>query len=441
MKTNLFTLCMIIFTTVTFGQAAHILQGVGSVNWSMGGAATGQPVDISGALQWNPAAITVFDGTTVNFDIGLFTSSPELFSTVPEVDGDGMPTGNFISGNTEDDRPNIPLPSLAIVFGKENSKSKFGASIFGISGAGVNFPESNTNPINFPQALGGFGGVKSEYAIIQLGLSYAYQVSEHFSVGIKPSFSLSTLELSPNPTAPPTSAGYPKTDVATASGINAQLGLFYDSKTGFKAGVSYSTKIKFNDFELENTYLDGSTGTNDFNIEYPAILSFGIGYSKNDFDLAIDYRHVAFEDTEGLAPVGWTAMGTVKGFGWKNISIISAGLQYKGIDRLPLRIGYTNNSSPIEDRFASFNVPAAAIIENAFQFGFTYEASEKLHLRAVFHYGTSNGKTSGEIFSPLLVQDYPPYGSVPGSNVSYDMTTSMIMGGLSYKFAKKSTED
>jgi len=56
--TFLFFFCAI---TLGYTQAGHIMQGVGSVNMSMGGAATGQPLDISGALQWNPAAITVFD--------------------------------------------------------------------------------------------------------------------------------------------------------------------------------------------------------------------------------------------------------------------------------------------------------------------------------------------------------------------------------------------
>ena len=38
-------------------QTGHILQGVGAVNMSMGGAATGQPMDISGAMQRNPAGL------------------------------------------------------------------------------------------------------------------------------------------------------------------------------------------------------------------------------------------------------------------------------------------------------------------------------------------------------------------------------------------------
>ena len=43
------------------------MQGVGSVNMSMGGASTAQPLDISGALQWNPASISAFDSKILNF--------------------------------------------------------------------------------------------------------------------------------------------------------------------------------------------------------------------------------------------------------------------------------------------------------------------------------------------------------------------------------------
>ena len=33
---------------VMMAQVGHLMQGIGSVNMSMGGAATGQPIDISG---------------------------------------------------------------------------------------------------------------------------------------------------------------------------------------------------------------------------------------------------------------------------------------------------------------------------------------------------------------------------------------------------------
>ena len=436
MKKNILNFCFLIFATAAFSQAGHIMQGVGAVNMSMGGASTAQPLDISGALQWNPASISTFDSNILKFDIGMFFSSPELFSTVPEFDSFGQPTGNFFSGNTKDDRGVSPMPALAMVWGKEDSKHTFGASAFGISGFGVTFPENMSNPINAPQSMGGFGRIESDYMLLQIGFTWAYELSDQFSIGVEPTFNYAALELMPNPTANPTAAGYPSTDKASTTGFGAQFGLFFDSGSGFKAGASYKTTQNFSEFEFDNSAGDN----NKFDMDYPAILSFGLGYSKGDVDLAVDYRMVDYENTDGFEASGWNFDGgapSVAGFGWENISIISAGLQYKGIDKLPLRVGYTYSSNPITEELAFFSVPATAIIKNAFQFGFSYEASENLSLDAVYHYGSSGGKTTGQILNPMFIGNGNPLGAIPGSEVSYDMTTSMIMVGFSYTFNKK----
>ena len=441
MKTFSLKLIALFFSTMLYAQSGHIMQGVGSVNMSMGGAATGQPIDISGALQWNPAAISSFDETILKFDIGLFFSSPELSSTVPEFDGMGQPTGNFFSGVTEDDRGVSPMPALAFVWSKPDSKHTFGASAFGISGFGVTFPESMTNPINMPQNMGGFGRVESDYMLLQVSFTWAYQLSDQFSIGLQPNINYGSLELIPNPLANPTEAGYPTADRASAIGFGGQIGIFFDSGNGFKAGASYKTTQSFADYDFDNTYLDGTAATNSFNMDYPAILSLGLGYSIADFDLALDYRFVDYENTDGFSTTGWTPTASVSGFGWENISIVSAGLQYKGIDKLPLRFGYTYSTNPINESVAFFNVPATAIIKNAFQFGFSYDAGEQWTLDALYHYGTSSGDTSGPLLNPMFAQDFPPYGAVPGSEVSYDMTTSMVMVGVSYTFNKNNAEE
>lgn len=436
MKNYLVTFAFSLLATAAFSQAGHIMQGVGSVNMSMGGAATGQPLDISGAIQWNPAAISTFDDKILKFDIGLFFSSPELNSTVPEFDNTGQPTGNFFSGTTADDRGISPLPALAYVWGKPESKHTFGLSAFGISGFGVTFPESASNPINMPQSMGGFGRIESDYMLLQVGLTYAYEISDKFSIGVQPNIDYAALELAPNPTASPTMAGYPSTDKASAIGFGAQFGLFYDSGVGIKLGASYKTVQKFGEFEFENTYLDNSTSKNNFQMDYPAIFSLGFGYSTGDIDLALDFRRVDYENAEGFSETGWTQTASVAGFGWKNISILSAGLQYKGIKKLPLRFGYTYSSNPIPEEVTFFNIPATAIIKDAFQFGLSYVASDKLSFDAVYHYGTSGDPTSGPLLNPQFIQNFPPYGAIPGSEVSYDMTTSMIMVGASYTFGK-----
>ena len=442
MKKVLLTIVMSFTTVWMFAQAGHVMQGVGAVNMSMGGAATGQPLDITGAIHWNPAGISVFDQNELKFDLGLFFSSPELSSTVPIFDPNtGQPTGNFASGTTEDDRGLSPLPALAFLWGSEDSKHTFAASAFGISGFGVTFPESMTNPINAPQSMGGFGRIESDYLMMQISGTWAYELSDNFSIGVQPNFNYASIKLIPNPTANPNPFGYPSTDRASAVGFGAQMGVFYRSDAGFSAGASDKTQQSFGAFELENTYPNGATATNELELNYPAMYSVGLGYSFSDFDLALDYRYIDYENTTGFDETGWTQTAAVKGFGWESINVVSAGVQFKGVEDLPIRVGYTYSSNPIPDEIAFFNVPATAIIENAFQVGLSYVVNDALQLDAVYHYGTSNGSTEGPLLNPMLISPNNPLGAFPGSSVSYDMTTSMIMVGVSYKLGGGSADN
>jgi long-chain fatty acid transport protein len=447
MKSFILKVFFLSFTAMAFSQAGHIMQGVGAVNMSMGGAATAQPLDISGAMQWNPATLSTFNDKILKLDVGLFFSSPELSASLPAgMLGPGAPG---VSGSTKDDRGMSPMPALAMVWGKEGSKHTFGFSAFGISGFGVTFPEEannpfsatfnpmeNSNPINYPQAAGGFGHIESDYMLLQVGATWAYELTDKFSIGIQPNINYSSLELAPNPTASPTMAGYPTTNKASAIGFGAQFGLFYDSGFGLKFGASYKMPQTFFKFKFTNTYLDNTTSKNEFQMDYPGILSLGLGYSEGNVDLALDFRRVDYENTAGFTNSGWTSTASVAGFGWKDISILSAGLQYKGINKLPLRIGYTYSSNPIPDELTFFNIPATAVIKNAYQFGFSYVMNDSWKLDAVYHYGDSNGSTKGNILSPQMVSPNNPLGAIPGSSVSYKMTTSMVQFGISYTFNK-----
>lgn len=410
-------------------QAGHIMQGIGAENMSMGGAATAQPVDINGALHWNPAGITVFDKRTLSVNAGLFFSAPEIKSKAPSP-------GGPVSGITKDDRGVSIMPALGFVWGSGNSRHRFGASAFGISGFGVTFPESPSNPITMPQEYGGFGRIQSDYQLLQVGFTYAYKVSSHFSIGVAPTFNYASLELAPNPlSAPDPAKGYPVSNDASAVGIGGQLGIFYQSGTGFKLGASFKSQQYFSHFKFENTFMDGSSAPAvQFTMNYPAILSVGAGYSRKNLDLALDYRWVNYANTDGFEAKGWTPTASVAGFGWKDISIVSAGLQYKGIPKLPLRAGYTYSSNPIQSELAMFSAPATAVIKNAFQFGLGFELSKQIVLNLAYHHGSSSGSTSGPLLSPMMISASNPYGKIPGSEVSYTMTTDLVMFGANFRF-------
>ncbi|MCK5677639.1 MAG: thrombospondin type 3 repeat-containing protein, partial [Flavobacteriaceae bacterium] len=185
--------------------------------------------------------------------------------------------------------------------------------------------------------------------------------------------------------------------------------------------------------------MDFGNGTT-FQMDYPAIYSVGLGYSKGIIDFALDYRYVDYAGTEGFEKTGWTPTASIQGFGWESMSVVSTGLQLKAIKKLPLRFGYTYSTNPINDELTFFSTPATAIIAHAFQFGFSYEFSDAFVFDAVYHYGISDGETSGEMFNPMMVPLNPPYGAIPGSEVSYDMNTHMFMIGLQFKLGGKDTD-
>jgi len=462
MKKYLLIASLFLFNYASFGQAGHIMHGVGAVNMSMGGAATAQPLDMNGAMQWNPAGLSRFSGREVSLSVGAFFSSPELSSSFGPI-----------SGITMDDRGTSLMPALAFVYGNEDSKHTFGFSAFGISGFGVTFPENTnypqdalgnpnpnynpnleSNPINFPQNAGGFGRIESDYILLQIGLTYAYEITPEFSIGIQPNLDYATLELAPNPIASPdfpppmgTGKGYPIADKATAIGYGGQIGIFYDSGDMIKLGASYKSKQYFSEFDFDQTYIDGTTAPNvKFKMNYPAIYSVGLGLSGKKLDFALDARYVDYENTEGFEESGWAIAdsgpaqgfptGAVSGFGWESMVILSTGLQYKILDNLPVRIGYTHSTNPIKDELAFFSTPATAVIENAMQFGLGYRFGEKFKVDAMYHYGFKGEGSKGQLLSPAAITASNPLGAIPNSSVSYKMDTSMIQLTLNYDFGK-----
>jgi len=452
MKVKIFTIALVMLSSFAFAQSGHLMQGIGAVNMSMGGASTAQPLDISGALQWNPASISGFSGTKIGLDVGMMFSSPTLSSSRlanPMAAPSDM--NPMLSGSTDSDKGVSPLPSLAIVWGKEDSKHTFGVSVFGVSGFGVDFAENGnfpgysdgtpnpsfdptkpTNPINYPQSAGGFGHINSNYMLLQVGFTWAYQITEKLSIGVEPTFNYHSLEIAPNPLVQPGAAGYISSESTSAMGYGAQVGIFYDTQTGFKIGASYKTQQFMAAYAFEGDDTNGNIGK-DFTMNFPAIASIGVGYSNDMFDLALDYRRVMYSSTDGFEDTGWNANGTVKGFGWQDMNVVSAGIQLNLVEKMPIRLGYTYSSNPIDGELIMYSVSAPAIIKHAFQFGLGYDISEKLTLNGLFHYGTSGeDATKGQMLNPMMSSPNNPYGKVPNTEVSAEMTTMLISLGVVY---------
>jgi len=176
-------------------------------------------------------------------------------------------------------------------------------------------------------------------------------------------------------------------------------------------------------------------------MNYPEIWSVGLGLSGEKIDFALDFRYVDYKNTEGFGDKGWKMTGgfptgAVNGFGWKNMMILSAGLQYKLTDNFPIRFGYTHSTNAIEDEFAFFSASAPAVINDAAQIGLGYKINDKFEINALYHHGFRGNGVSGNLLSPAAITPTNPLGAMPGTSVSYTMETSLIQFTLDYTFGK-----
>lgn len=441
---NLLNAIFVLAAFALQAQTGHVLQGAGAVNFSMGGAATAMPADVLGALQWNPASITAFDRSAAALSVAYFTAAPEVFAAAPNQQG------GITSGTTKDEMGASPLPTLGAVFGKEDKPLAFGVSAFGISGFGVDYPETtdftnsnNINPLLVSQQQGGFGHLNSEYQLMQLGLTAAYEVTEGLSFGLAPTFNYATLLIQPVPIAAPDQLrGYPIGDRASALGFGFQAGVFYQTEIGLNFGLSYKSTQWFQDFEIEGKYLDGSAAAvTKFNMDYPSIISAGVAYTSEIFDVALDYRLLNYENTDGFSKTGWAIgsngfpTGAVAGFGWKNVNVIAAGVQLKFIEKVPIRLGYTYSSNPITEDNVFFSAAAPAVIENAVQVGFSYKIMDNFDISLAYHRGLTT-EVSGQLLNPFFITAENPLGKIPQSEIKSSMYTDVVLLGVSYAFGK-----
>ncbi len=445
-----FLIIMLSASISIFAQTGHVMPGIGATNIGMAGMAVAQPTSVDGALMWNPASLAAFSGKLLQVDATGMLASPTVSSQYGALEGETASDGGFSL-----------IPNVSYAFGKKDNPNKYAFFVRGVSGFGVDYAQSTSatgNPITFPTV---FGHIKSQYQLMQVGFTWSYAITKKLAVGISPIFDVASLAITPNPTAPPSATGYPNSAKATTNGLGLELGAYYDMTDrrgrGFKFGASYKTVQNIGDFSFKNTNTDGSdAGYSIFNMDFPAIVSLGVGYSSKYWDLGLDYRSINYVETPGFNRGFWQSDNTIGGFGWENSHVFAFGAQYHKIkfkrrrhkrskrDKskprfytkypLTLRGGFVHNTSPVSEEHAFLSAAAPAIIENEATLGLSYRLSKKATFNMAMQYGFQNS-ISGAWLSPVMVSDSNPLGAVPDTNVTHTMSTMMISMGVAINFA------
>ncbi len=428
-------------TISAYAQSGHVMNGAGPVDQSMSGAGMAAPRDAQTALHWNPAALFTVPGTSLDISLQYMMPSSTITSSVQAgAFGPAFGPPVTMEGTTDSDIGGFPIPTFAFAKVDPESKLAWGVSAVGVGGFGVDYAMSASNPIltpQMPQGGMGFGAVESTFMLLQVSPTVAYKLKENIWIGFSPTYNMASLELSVFPATPPQfidvfstpSVGqddlplYPDAPAEWAIGFGFQAGIHAVLENDISIGVSFKSKQSFSDFEYSPTTPGASDYT--FQMDFPMIVSGAISYTGvENLMLAADVRYIDYANTAGFDDSGFDAQMAVKGFGWDAITVVAVGAEYMVKENLPVRFGYSWNSSPIGEDVAFFNSPAPALVMQRISAGFSFEIKEGITASFAGQYGLK-GDVEGEWKSPMF-----PGGTSPGTSVKHELSTLTMIGGV-----------
>lgn len=406
----------------------HFLHGVGAVNSSLGGAGTGVPTDILGALFLNPALLTEFEGHQMVFGVELVQSESSVTSTVP------TPFGPF-SGTTEGESDLSPIPAVGWSYSPRDSSLTFGFGVLGLAGFATDYPADPTNPILAPQPQG-LGRVQADYSLLQIPFTVAWEVNDRLSLGFQLNGGWATLEatpfggLSPDCSGP-TTCFFPSVDRDGAFGYGFQVGLFVEPTDSLSFGLSYSSEQKYEDFSWNTTIANPNLPTFGlsrrvrFDLDSPQIVGAGLGFRPNEhWSIGLDARWINYSDTAGfeegpISPQTFTAPG----LGWDDIWIFALGVEYTMDNGVALRAGYNLSEAAVQEDTAFFNVQSPANFEDHYTVGVGFPLYDKLDVSFGYYHVPDNA-VGGAFQSP--------FGPIPGTRVENEISVDSYQFSFSF---------
>lgn len=429
-----FTAAIFLYDSTAKGQGVA-LRGLGAVNESMAGVATGCPLDAVGALHWNPATISALPASEMTFGMELILPTTELGSTVnANALGAGVPPVT-LSGSDGSEPGAVPVPSMAFVHKSNESPWSYGLAMVGVGGSSVNFPSSATNPILSPQPPHGLGlgQLTANVDILQIVPTVSYQVNQKLSFGFAPTVTMAKLYanplfLGPRDVSGATAVYSPGVGTRYAWGGGFQLGAYYQTESYWNYGISFKSPQWMEPFRYKSYDLNGLPREVTFNLYYPLIVSVGTSYTGfENWVFGCDVRYFDYANTLGFNKSGYDpTTGAAMGLGWKNVMSVGIAAQRQLTERLSARVGYCYNDNPITSEAVVFNVASPLIIQHTVTTGLSYTFVDSWTLSLAYEHCFRN-----TVSGPLQVAGV---GAIPNTSITESTSADAMAVSITKKF-------
>jgi long-chain fatty acid transport protein len=343
-----------------YATDGYFLTGYGTKQQGQGGAGVAKPADsLAGAT--NPAGLILVGN---RFDIGLTLFRPDRSATITN---NGL-LGSFTSydGNRA---KNFELPELGYSL-QYRPKLALGVAIYGNGGLDTSY----TKPIGL------FGSTRGGVDLEQVFISptAAYKAGAHNSFGIAANisiqrFSAEGLQYFASLSSDP--ENLTNTGQSYAAGGGVRVGWLGELKKAVSVGATYQSRTYMSKFHSYRGLFAEHGG-----FDVPANFAGGAAVKLGSkVTLLYDEERILYGQVKSIANTlsSTSQLGTDNGpgFGWHDINVAKAGIDYDVNPSLTVRGGYNHGGVPFDSSQTFFNILAPAVTKDHLHVGATWASN------------------------------------------------------------------
>ncbi len=368
MRTRLIAVLMVLALVWTLAPVSllatngYFSPGYGTKSQGMAGAGVAFPIGpLSPAT--NPASLA---DSKPGLEIGIGVFNPRRQYEVVGNPSGYPGTFGLMPGTVKSGTPLFPMPHLGVSW-KLGDKAAFGIAAYGNGGMNTNYDAATfgvkPTGINMAQMF-----VAPTFAVklnpnhslgVTAVLGYQYFKAEGLQAfGM---FSSDAANLTNNDTDSALGAG-------VRVGYRGQFGKYVS------LGAAYQSKVFMGTFDKYAGLFAEQGG-----FDVPSNWTVGIGLSPTEtFDIAVDVQQMRYSEIASVgnpmlpnlmkAPLG---ADEGAGFGWKDMTVVKAGIEHRATETFAWRAGYSYGEQPIGSSEVMFNILAPGVIEQHATAGFS----------------------------------------------------------------------
>lgn len=364
-----------LFSTSAFATTGYFMHAYSVKSQGNAGTAIANFQD-SLTIASNPAGLSWLDKRV---DAGLTIFSPDRES---EITGNGYGANGQYDGNS---RKYFVIPDVGYVH-PVNEQVTAGIAVYGNGGM-------NTNYKNNPYAVydnTGSAGISLTQAFISPALSWKYAENQSIALAANILYQrFSAQGFAGDVFGGASSNGAAISDRGNddSYGVGARIGWSAKPNDKLTLGASYSSKINASRFKK---YEGLFAKQGDFDV--PESYGVGLNYQLTPaLSVATDYLRINYSDVDSVGNkldqlFANNKFGTTQGpgFGWDDINVYKISATYQASEKLTLRAGYSYNDQPVKNDQTFLNILAPGVVQEHLSVGATWQLDDQQNVSVAY---------------------------------------------------------